>query len=110
MSEFNINSTQVLYSKEDKFPTIHFWEDVMGFKCSFRIDKEEYVNNFEGEKPLTDSLDLEFISDYFKENDSEFPELNRFELARRIWNINHIDNEVPKIESYDFKSLFKSKT
>ena len=53
---------------------------------------------------------LELISDYFKENDSEFPELNRFELARRIWNINHIDNEVPKIESYDFKSLFKSKT
>ena len=105
MSEFIINSTHLFYSKEDKAPTIHFWEDVMGFKCSFRIDKAEYVNNLENEKPLTDPLDLEFVLDYFKENDSEFPELNRFELARRIWNINHIDNEVPKIEMSNYKDI-----
>ena len=105
MSEFIINSTHLFYSKEDKVPTIHFCEDVMGFKCSFRIDKAEYVNNLEGEKPLTDPLDLEFVLDYFKENDSEFPELNRFELARRIWNINHIDNEVPKIEMPNYKNI-----
>ena len=49
MSEFNINSTHVFYSKEDKFPTIHFWADVIGFKCSFRIDRAEYVNYLEGE-------------------------------------------------------------
>ena len=79
---------------------IHFRRQ--GFKS---IDKAEYVNNLEGEKPLTDPLDLEFVLDYFKENDSEFPELNRFELARRIWNINHIDNEVPKIEMPNYKNI-----
>ena len=43
--------------------------------------------------------------EYFNENDSEFPELNRFELARRIWNINHMDNEVPKIEMPNYKNV-----
>ena len=105
MSGFIINSTHVFFSKEDKVPTIHFWEDIMAFKCPFRIDKAEWVNNLEDEKPLTDVLDLEFILDYFNEKDSEFPELSRFELARRIWNINHIDNEVPKIEMPDYKQI-----
>ena len=43
--------------------------------------------------------------EYFNENNSEFLELNRFELARRIWNINHIDNEVPKIEMPNYKNI-----
>ena len=107
MNEFEINSTHLFYSKEDKVPTIHFLEDVMGFSCSFRIDKPEYVNNLKEEKPLNDPLDLEFIIDFLKEKDSEFPEISRFELARRIWNINHYDLEVPKIEIPNYLELLK---
>ena len=43
--------------------------------------------------------------EYFNENNSEFLELNRFELARRIWNINPIDTEVPKIEMPNYKNI-----
>ena len=44
--------------------------------------------------------------EYFNENNSEFLELNRFELARRIWNINHDEDlQIPKMKMPDYLNM-----
>lgn len=87
--------SKFFFSKKDKIPTGHMIDELMEICCSFRLDKAEWVNNIEGEKPYED---LEFINDFLKGKDCEFPELTRYELARRIWNINHEEMEIPKMD------------
>ena len=75
----------------------------MGICCSFRLDKAEWVNNLEGENPYKD---LEFINDTLKDKDSEFPEITRYELARRIWNINHDEDlQILNIEMPNYLNM-----
>lgn len=107
MSEcFEPDSTHIFYLKEDKVPTIHFWEDIMGFKCSLRIDKPEYVNNLEGEAELTDEADMDFIISFLKSKSIEFPEISIYELARRSWNLNS-KNTIEYMEMPDYNILLK---
>jgi len=102
MKEFKVEPMKVYYSKKDKVPTIHFKCKVLKINCSIRIDKPEWVNNLLFEKPYDD---LEFIVDYLKEKDCEFKDLTHYELARKIWNINH-EEQVPKMEMPDYYKLF----
>lgn len=50
LNSFVVNITKAFVSEKDKVPTIHFLDTVMEIKCSFIIDKPEYVNSFEDEK------------------------------------------------------------
>ena len=102
MKEFKLEPIKLFYSKKDKVPTIHFECKFMKLKCSIRIDKPEWVNNLLFEKPYDD---LEFIVDYLNEKDSEFKDLTHFELARKIWNINHDNKKIPEIKMPDYFSL-----
>ena len=50
--------------------------------------------------------DLEFINDTLKDKDSEFPEITKYELARRIWNINHDEDlQIPKMKMPDYLNM-----
>ena len=103
---FEINSTNVFVSEKDNIPTIHFQDELLKFNCSFRIDKIEYVNSFEGEKELTDPDDAKYIYSALKEKSSEFP-FSVYELARRMWNLNHPNCRVKKMKMPDYRKLVK---
>ena len=100
--EFIINGPHCFYSKKDEFPTIHFTDENLEICCSFRLDKAEWVNNLEGEKK---TKDLDYICNYLKGKDSEFPELLRYELARRIWNINNEEKPIPKMDMPNYLEM-----
>lgn len=96
-----IDNTRFYCLDSDKIPTIHYSsEDV---KCSFRIDKPEWVNSLEGEKKLS-VKEVEEIIERLKEDMEfcEFPGNTQYDLCRKIWNLNHWDMEVPKMEMPDY--------
>ena len=95
--------SKFFFSKNDTVPVGHMVDELMGICCSFRLDKAEWVNNLEGEKTYED---LEFINDTLKDKDSEFPEITKYELARRIWNINHDEDlQIPKMKMPDYLNM-----
>ena len=102
--DFVVNSTKAFVSEKDKVPTIHFLDTVMEIKCSFRIDRPEYVNSFEGEKKVEDELDKEWIVSCLSEKSEEFPEYTVYELAKGLWNLN-IAIQVPKMEMLSYLEL-----
>ena len=78
--------------KEDKEPIIHFFgSKVIELSCSVYLDKPKWANNLEGEKVYDD---IEFLYDF----------LSRYELARRLWNINH-ETSLPKMDIPDYMKL-----
>ena len=89
---------------EDKVPTIHI-KSYFG-NCSIRIDKPEWVNNLDGEDKLN-ADGLECLIYILKENmePEEFPSETQYSLARKIWNLNHWDCSVPKMNMPDYSSL-----
>ena len=102
--DFVVNSTKAFVSEKDKVPTIHFLDTVMEIKCSFRIDRPEYVNSFEGEKKVEDELDKEWIVERLSEKSEEFPEYTVYELAKGLWNLNS-DIKVSKMEMPNYLEL-----
>ena len=54
--------SKFFFSKNDTVPVGHMVDELMGICCSFRLDKAEWVNNLEGEKPYED---LEFTYSAF---------------------------------------------
>ena len=102
--DFVVNSTKAFVSEKDKVPTIHFLDTVMEIKCSFRIDRPEYVNSFDGEKKVEDELDKEWIVNCLSEKSKEFPEYTVYELAKGLWNLNS-DIKVPKMEMPNYLEL-----
>lgn len=88
----------------DKFPTIHL-RSFFG-NCSFRIDKAEWVNSIEGEEKFdNDYVDALIYYMESKMDYEEFPEETQWSLARKIWNLNHWDNRVEKMEMPDYSLL-----
>ena len=88
--------------KEDKEPIIHFFgSKVIRLNCSVYLDKPKWANNLEGEKVYDD---IEFLYDFLSEKEPEFPEFSRYELARRLWNINH-ETSLPKMDIPDYMKL-----
>ena len=89
---------------EDKVPTIHI-KSYFG-NCSIRIDKPEWVNNLDGEEKLN-KIRLNILLHYlnYTMEDYEFPNETQYSLARKIWNLNHWDCSVPKMDMPDYSSL-----
>ena len=46
--------SKFFFSKNDTVPVGHMVDELMGICCSFRLDKAEWVNNLESEKPYED--------------------------------------------------------
>ena len=102
--EFTVDTLKIFVTQKDKVPTIHFAEELMGIKCSFRIDKIEYVNSFEDEKKVNDEADLEFIVSILGSKNYDFPEISTYELARRTWNLNN-KIKIPWMEMPNYMEL-----
>lgn len=90
---------------EDKVPTIHC-EDEYGYKFSVRLDKAEYVNNLEGEKPMHVG-DCQLLQHYFESRDERYycGGETAWEWLRGYWNLNHSENIMPKMKMPNYNEL-----
>jgi len=88
--------------KEDKEPIIHFFgSKVIKLNCSVYLNRAEWANNLDGEKNYDDT---EFIFAFLSGKEPEFPEFSRYELARRLWNLNH-KSSLEKMEMPNYLRL-----
>lgn len=97
-----------LFIKEnDKFPTVHFYDN-LGAKCSVRLDKAEWVNNISGESPLDDKFYVEDLYRFLKTKpkDKDYGNAKNFwEYAKRSWNIAFPDKKILINNIPDYRKL-----